>query len=102
MQSSFAALLEQTIRKYQNRAIETAQVDPLARCHVAECRAVKIRDIIDALEAHGWVQVAQVGSHRQFKHPSRLGRVTVAGHPSVEMHPKTLRSIERQSGVKLR
>lgn len=63
---------------------------------------MKIRDVINALEANGWVQVAQVGSHRQFKHPSRRGRVTVAGHPSAELHPKTLRSIERQSGVKLK
>ena len=63
---------------------------------------MKIRDIIRALEADGWIQVAQVGSHRQLKHPSRPGRVTVAGHLSVEMHPKTLRSIERQSGVKLK
>lgn len=67
----------------------------------AERKAVRIRDIIDALRIAGWRQVAQVGSHRQFTHPSRPGRVTVAGHPSLEMHPKTLRSIERQSGVKL-
>jgi len=62
---------------------------------------VKIRDIMEALKAAGWRQVAQIGSHRQFKHPSRPGRVTVAGHPSLEMHPKTLRGLERQSGVKL-
>lgn len=63
---------------------------------------MKIRDVIRALEADGWIQVAQVGSHRQLKHTARAGRVTVAGHPSLEIHPKTLRSIERQSGVKLK
>jgi predicted RNA binding protein YcfA (HicA-like mRNA interferase family) len=62
---------------------------------------MKIRDVVAALEAHGWSQVAQAGSHRQFKHPLRAGRVTVAGHPSADLHPKTLRSIERQAGVKL-
>lgn len=69
---------------------------------VAHCAVVKIRDVIRALDTDGWVQVVQVGSHRQFKHPSRLGRVTVAGHPSMEMHPKTLRSVERQCGAKLK
>ena len=77
-------------------------LDPVEHRPVTECRTVKIRDVIAILEAEGWVEVAQVGSHRQFKHPARPGRVTVAGHPSAEIHPKTLRSIERQSGVKLR
>ncbi|MFM7456732.1 MAG: type II toxin-antitoxin system HicA family toxin [Vulcanococcus sp.] len=41
------------------------------------------------------------GSHRQFKHPSRPGRVTVAGQPSDTLAPGTLKSITRQSGVSL-
>jgi len=59
------------------------------------------RDVIRALEAGGWVQVAQRGSHRQFKHPFRSGRVTVP-HPSRDMPVGTLKSIERQSGLKFR
>lgn len=59
------------------------------------------RDIISALEADGWVQVAQKGSHKQFKHPTKAGRVTVP-HPVKDMPIGTLVSIERQSGVKLR
>jgi predicted RNA binding protein YcfA (HicA-like mRNA interferase family) len=47
----------------------------------------------------GWYLVATRGSHRQFKHPLRPGRVTVAGHPADELGPKTLRSILRQSGI---
>jgi predicted RNA binding protein YcfA (HicA-like mRNA interferase family) len=43
---------------------------------------MKVRDVLKRIEEDGWYQVAQKGSHRQFKHPSKSGRVTVAGHPS--------------------
>ncbi|MEB3354116.1 MAG: type II toxin-antitoxin system HicA family toxin [Cyanobacteriota bacterium] len=58
--------------------------------------------VIKRLEASGWFLVATRGSHRQFKHPIRPGRVTVAAKPSDELAPGTLRSIEKQSGVLLR
>ena len=57
--------------------------------------------VIRALEGDGWVQVAQRGSHKQFKHPTKPGRVTVP-HPVKDLPIGTLRSIERQSGVSLR
>ena len=50
------------------------------------------------LEQGGWQQVMQRGSHRQFRHPTKPGRVTVAGKPSQELAPGTLSSILRQSG----
>lgn len=59
------------------------------------------RDIITALKADGWRQVAQHGSHVQFKHPRKPGRVTVP-HPKRDVPLGTLRSIERQAGIKLR
>jgi predicted RNA binding protein YcfA (HicA-like mRNA interferase family) len=59
------------------------------------------RDIISALQRDGWVQVAQKGSHVQFKHPTKSGRVTVP-HPKRDVALGTLKSIERQSGLKLR
>ena len=62
---------------------------------------VNSRDVIRALEADGWAQVAQKGSHVQFKHPSKPGRVTVP-HPKRDLPPGTLRSIERQSSLRLR
>ena len=65
------------------------------------CIGVKIRVVIKALEQAGWVLVATRGSHRQFKHPLRPGRVTVAGRPSDDLAPGTLKSIARQSGVPL-
>jgi predicted RNA binding protein YcfA (HicA-like mRNA interferase family) len=64
--------------------------------------AVKVGVVIKRLEAAGWFLVATRGSHRQFKHLIRPGRVTVAGKPSDELAPGTLRSIEKQSGVPLR
>ncbi|MFM8968335.1 MAG: type II toxin-antitoxin system HicA family toxin [Vulcanococcus sp.] len=57
--------------------------------------------MIRLLLAEGWFLVAIRGSHRQFKHPSRPGRVTVAGQPSDNLAPGTLKSITRQSGVSL-
>jgi predicted RNA binding protein YcfA (HicA-like mRNA interferase family) len=59
------------------------------------------REVISALEADGWVEVARRGSHAQFKHPTKPGRVTVP-HPKRDLPVGTLRSIERQSGLILR
>lgn len=59
------------------------------------------REIIKRLMAEGWVEVAQKGSHKQFKHPTKPGRVTVP-HPKKDFAPGTLKSIERQSGLKLK
>jgi len=41
---------------------------------------VKVREVIRLLERGGWVLVVTRGSHRQFKHPIKPGRVTVSGH----------------------
>jgi predicted RNA binding protein YcfA (HicA-like mRNA interferase family) len=49
--------------------------------------------VIKLIEGDGWYQVAQKGSHRQFKHPVKLGRVTVAGSPSEEMAKGTFSNI---------
>ncbi|MFI5400568.1 MAG: type II toxin-antitoxin system HicA family toxin [SAR324 cluster bacterium] len=59
---------------------------------------MKTRDVIKRLEGEGWFLVSTRGSHRQYKHPFKPGRVTVAGHPSDDIHPATLRSIFRQAG----
>jgi predicted RNA binding protein YcfA (HicA-like mRNA interferase family) len=56
------------------------------------------REIIRRLEADGWYRVGQRGSLVQFKHPTKPGRVTVP-HQEKDIPAKTLRSIERQSGV---
>ena len=59
------------------------------------------KDIIAVLVAAGWFQVASRGSHVQLKHPDKPGRVTVP-HPKRDIPIGTLKSIEKQSGVKLR
>ena len=62
---------------------------------------MRSRDIIAALEADDWREVGRKGSHVQFKHPTKPGRVTVP-HPQRDMPLGTLRNIEKQSGLRLR
>lgn len=54
---------------------------------------------LKALARDGWREVAQRGSHRQLKHAAKPGRVTVAGKPSQDVPPGTLRNILRQAGL---
>jgi predicted RNA binding protein YcfA (HicA-like mRNA interferase family) len=61
---------------------------------------MKVRDTIRLIEQDGWFQVATRGSHRQYKHPRKPGRVTVAGKPSDDLAPGTLNSILKQAGLK--
>ncbi len=56
------------------------------------------RGIIKRLKADGWYQVAQKGSHIQFKHPAKPGRVTVP-HPNKDLPTGTIKSIEQQAGI---
>jgi len=60
----------------------------------------KVRDIIKRLEADGWVLVRQTGSHRQFRHESKPGTVTVPGHPGTELPLRTVASTYRQAGLR--
>jgi predicted RNA binding protein YcfA (HicA-like mRNA interferase family) len=59
------------------------------------------RDVIKELKKDGWYEVNRVGSHAQFKHPEKKGRVTVP-HPNRDIPIGTLKSIEKQAGIKLR
>ena len=60
---------------------------------------MKVRDVIRRLEKDGWVKIAQKGSHRQFKHPTKSGKVTVPGKASDDLPEGTYRSILRQAGL---
>ena len=60
----------------------------------------KIRDVLRMLEDDGWYVVATKGSHRQFKHAAKPGRVTIAGKPSDDLAPGTYNSILKQAGLK--
>jgi predicted RNA binding protein YcfA (HicA-like mRNA interferase family) len=59
------------------------------------------REVIRLLLRDGWFEEAQVGSNQQFKHATKLGRVTVP-HPKRDLPIGTLKSIEKQAGIKLR
>jgi len=61
---------------------------------------VKVSEVLRLLADGGWVLIATRGSHRQFKHPIKRGRVTVPGKPSDELAPGTLNSIRKQAGLK--
>ncbi len=63
---------------------------------------MKIRDVIKLIEADGWYLVTIKGSHRQFKHPTKSGRVTIAGHPNDDLAAGTLSSVVKQAQVQKR
>ena len=60
---------------------------------------MKIRAVIKLLEEGGWRLVATRGSHRQYKHPDKHGRVTVPGKPNDDLAPGTLSSVLKQAGI---
>ena len=61
---------------------------------------MKVRDIIKMLEKDGWYLIAVKGSHMQYKHPLKRGRVTIAGKKNHDLAPGTLNSILKQAGLK--
>jgi predicted RNA binding protein YcfA (HicA-like mRNA interferase family) len=61
---------------------------------------MKVRAVLRMLKDDGWAEIARRGNHRQFKHQSKPGRVTVPGKPSDDLAPGTLNSILKQAGLK--
>jgi len=61
---------------------------------------VKVRDVLKMLEGDGWYLAATKGSHRQYKHSTKSGRVTIPGKPSDDLAPGTYNSILKQAGLK--
>lgn len=62
---------------------------------------MKVRAVIRLLELEGWVLVSTEGSHRQFTHPTKPGRVTVSGGLGDDMPKGTFASVKRQAGLKM-
>ena len=60
----------------------------------------KIKDIIKLIESDGWYLITQRGSHRQYKHLTKKGRVTIPGKPSDDVYPKLEHSILKQAGLR--
>lgn len=61
---------------------------------------MKVRETIKLIEKDGWYLIRQKGSHRQYKHPEKPGRVTIAGNLNDDLAPGTLNSILKQAGLK--
>jgi len=61
---------------------------------------MKVRDVIKLLEKDGWYLSRTGGSHRQYKHSSKPGLITIAGKPGHDLAPGTLNSIFKQAGLK--
>lgn len=61
---------------------------------------MKIREITEIIKKDGWYKVAQKGSHKQFKHLIKPGRVTIAGNPGDDIATGTLNSVLKQAGIK--
>jgi predicted RNA binding protein YcfA (HicA-like mRNA interferase family) len=61
---------------------------------------MKCQEVIRLLTNDGWFEVAQKGSHKQFKHSKKPGKVTVPIHKGKEIPPGTLNSILKQAGLK--
>ena len=61
---------------------------------------MKVRVLLQLLRDDGWVVVRTRGSHRQLRHATKPGTVTVSGKPSIEIPPGTLNSILKQAQLK--
>ena len=61
---------------------------------------MKVRDGIERIEADGWYLAATRGSHRQYKHPVKPGKVTIPGKLSDDLSPGMWKSILKEAGLK--
>jgi predicted RNA binding protein YcfA (HicA-like mRNA interferase family) len=61
---------------------------------------MKVRNLIRLIERDGWYLVRTRGSHRQFRHPTKSGTVTIAGKLGLDVPPGTLNSVLKQAGLK--
>ncbi len=59
---------------------------------------MKSKDLMKVIEKDGWYLVNTRGSHHQFKHPSKKGRVTIP-HPKKDLPKGTVKSVLKQAGL---
>jgi predicted RNA binding protein YcfA (HicA-like mRNA interferase family) len=59
------------------------------------------QEIIKLIETDGWYRIKARGGHRQYKHPTKRGRVTVPDRMKADLDPKTEKSILNQAGLEL-
>jgi len=61
---------------------------------------MKVKEVVKMIETDGWYQVRIKGSHRQYKHSTKSGLVTIPGKLNDDLAPGTLHSILKQAGLK--
>lgn len=61
---------------------------------------MKVRKVIKMIEDEGWYLIRTKGDHRQYKHPTKLGRVTISGNTGRDLPLGTLNSVLKQAGLK--
>ena len=96
----FRQLAAPWVKRYDGRRGPMAADDASSLKGKMSGDSMTVRDVLEMLEADGWRLVVTRGSHRQFTHPTKPGRVTVAGKTSDDLPPGTLNSILKQSGLK--
>ena len=60
---------------------------------------MRFREVDKILKADGWYEVKQVGSHHQYKHPVKPGKVTVPEHKGKDINLTVVKSIKKQAGL---
>lgn len=75
-------------------------IEPLTSAIPQATLVMKVWEAIRLIEEDGWFLLRTKGSHRQYKHPMKPGRVTIAGNPGHDLAPGTLNSILKQAGLK--
>ena len=73
--------------------------DPMKESAGRDRWGCEVRALIRELKLEGWVQIRQVGSHRQFRHPTMSGTVTLPGNLGDELASETVGSVVRQAGI---
>ena len=83
-----------------SRSSHQHPIVPAAKTVSPHSLGMKIRDLLRLLVADGWSLARTKGSHQQFRHPTKPGLVTIAGHPGDDLARGTLKSILKQAGLK--
>ena len=79
-------------------ASETRKNGSAMQGKTEEVRSMSSDDLIRRIQLEGWKKVAQKGSHVQFKHPTKKGRVTIP-HPEKDLPKGTVKNILKQAGL---
>lgn len=60
---------------------------------------MRFRELEKIIKKDGWYEVAQKGSHHQYEHPSKPGKVTIPEHKGKDINPSVAKSIMKQAGL---